>query len=212
MSRVVFLGGFGSGRTATEKVGKVLESHFEDVDAFTFTDYLRHPEETQRAAKGVTLITHSAGALSLSEQGIQAEFAYLLNPPLPRRVIGLIGRSLVKTARLYMPNVGLHSVADLAGASAFARSTTAELLNHPYANLSQLPKISSCNAVEVAHQAMDRGIGSQITWTTEDAYFKPTPLDLDNASTHSIPVKILEGEHDEVVLHPQAFLGQVLNG
>lgn len=211
MTRVVYIGGFGSGRNSAETVGNALSEHFEEVDPFTFSDFIDKPERVQKAMRGVDLVTHSAGALAIAEAGSNPNFAYLLNPPLPRSVGSLVVRTFYKTARMNTPGLGIHKLSDIPSVAIYSASSVAELGVHPFANLSNLGIISRFNAIDVAINAMSRKIPSRLAWTKNDAYFKPSQSDLARARKNHVPVGIIPGEHDEVVLRPDEFLDQLLN-
>jgi hypothetical protein len=80
MSRIVYVGGFGGGEKSAATIGNALERHFEDVDTFTLSDWVKDPGKVRRAAKGVALMTHSAGSLSLPTT--ESNYAYLLKSPI----------------------------------------------------------------------------------------------------------------------------------
>jgi hypothetical protein len=95
MSRAVYIGGFGNGRTSADKVGYALETYYDDVDPFTFSDYVKQREKIHLASHGVDLITHSAGALALEDFETLPRTAKLLCPPTQRG----IGRLMLSTVR-----------------------------------------------------------------------------------------------------------------
>ena len=211
MNRVVFVGGFSTGQSAVEKVGLALESYFQDVELFTLSSYVKNPQIVRSAAEKATLITHSAGALALQTPGVRPDQAYLLNPPLPRSIPNLLVRAAIKTARMYAPGAGIHSFDDVRTASKFMLSTYAEMATHPIANLSQLPGISSHNSIISAIAAKQAGTNVELTWTNHDMYFMPSLIELQTTACYDIPATIFAGEHDEVMLHPEPFLANVLN-
>ena len=211
MSRIVYVGGFGNGRNSAERVGNALSCQFEEVDPFTFSDFINKQATVQKAMKGVELVTHSAGALAIAEANSRPNFAHLLNPPLPRRVGGLLVRTVIKTARMNTLGQGIHHFGDLSAVANYSGSSISEFAAHPFANLGNLRRISRFNAIDVAINAKSVGMPLSLAWTRGDVYFQPTPLDLDRALTNNIPVGMFQGEHDEVVLRPEAFLAQVFN-
>ena len=211
MSRVVYVGGFGNGRNSAERVGNALSAKFEEVDPFTFSDFVNHRREVQHAMQGVELVTHSAGALAIAHANSKPSFAYLFNPPLPRTVGGLLLRTVIKTVRMNTPGQGIHHTGDVASVASYSASSVAEFAVHPVANLGNLRRISRFNAIDAAINAKSAGIPLNLAWTRSDGYFMPTPSDLDRARKNDIPVGMFQGEHDEVVLRPGAFLAQVFN-
>ena len=211
MSRVVFVGGFGNGRNSAERVGNALSRYFEDPVPFTFSDFVKNPEKVQRAMKGVELVTHSAGALAIAKASSNPNFAYLLNPPLSRSIVGLLGRTIIKTARMNTPGLGIHTFGDVPSVAGYSVSSLAELAAHPIANLGNLRRISQFNALDAAVAAKSEGIPIRLAWTQDDSYFKLGQPDLDRARENAVPIGMFEGEHDEVVLRPKAFLDQVFN-
>jgi hypothetical protein len=211
MSRVVYIGGFGNGRNSAERVGNALSKASEEVDVFTFSDFMNHPREVQRAMRGVRLVTHSAGALAIAQADSRPSFAYLLNPPLPQSIGKLLLRTVIKTARMNTPGQGIHHIGDVAAVASYSASSVAEFATHPVANFGNLRRISRFNAIDAAITVKSAGIPLSLAWTRSDAYFVPTQSDMDRAHRNDIPVGMFQGEHDEVVLRPEAFLAQVFS-
>lgn len=209
MSRVVYVGGFGNGRSSAEGVASALERHFEDVAEFTFSDYINNPEAVQKAANRAYLVTHSAGALAIANASINPTRAELLNPPLVRGVPSLLARTVLKQARMATPGVGMHTLGDAVSVAKYNASSVAELATHPLANLGNLRKVSNFDSVYAAVKAKQEGIHSRLTWTSNDVYFQPEEHDLANLRNHGLHAQMVTGEHDEVVLRPQQFIDQL---
>jgi hypothetical protein len=209
MTRAVYLGGFGMGRSSAKRVGSVLENHFEEIDVFTFSDYVRKQDEVQKAMRGVSFVAHSAGALAIADYGSVPSEALLLNPPLRRSIPSLLARTAHKQVRMNTPGIGIYAASDATAAARFTASAAAELLAHPIANLGSLKAISGFDAVEAAAEAKIADIDSRIIWTDQDSYFSPTALDLERARAQGVKVEVIGGEHDEIVLRPELFVSRV---
>lgn len=210
MSRVVYIGGFGNGQYSAERVANSLGTYYEDPVPFTFSDYVNYPELVQRASKGAHLITHSAGALALNNNRVTPERAYIFNAPLPTTVPELVWGAIKKTARMHTPGFGLHTPADITEVMHYSGSAIADIAAHPVANFGRLREISKFNGVEVANEAKWRGINTQAIWTYGDSFYQPTVDDLDFLFDVGVPSIMLEGEHDELPLRPDAVLAQIL--
>ncbi len=211
MSKVVYVGGFGNGQASAEKVASALESYYEGVESFTFSEYAHNPTKVRLATKGVDLVTHSAGALALSSAEVRPSYAHLLNPPLPRTIGHILMNTLVKTARMNTPGAAIHSMADAKASLDYSKSSLAELAAHPYRNFSNLKRIAGFNAINAASDAQFFDTPTKLVWTTNDAYFQPTLSEMSDANQQGLSVALLDGEHDEVVLHPGEFLDAALN-
>lgn len=207
MSQAVYVGGFLSGRSSAEGVRSALGSYFEDVEAFTFSDYVRNPEKVRRALKGNFAVTHSSGALALDPISTKPEQALILNPPLPTRIGRLVAKSLIIAKDILWPSAGI----TFCEVNKLLQSGGGELIAHSRANLSQVREISRFNAIETAIGMGNLGVTATLVWTIDDAFFQPTDLQKDQAAEAHVPVVVLPGVHDEVMLHPQHFIGQLLN-
>jgi len=212
MTRVVYVGGFGNGISSAERVGEALAGFYDEVDVFTFSQYARSSRDVYQAMRGVDLVTHSAGALSLGTVRARPESALLLNAPLPGSIGRLLAKTVVKTVRMHTPGVGIHKPGDVGAVARYSASSVAELATHPVANLSNLRRISQFDAVGAAIAAEADHVPTRLVWTTGDAYFSPTEEDGHRAASGNVPLMVLPGEHDEVVLRPGQFLDHVLNG
>lgn len=206
-----YIGGLNNGRRSAERVAEALErrqGNGRPVNAFTFSDWVNDPEEVEKAMRGAGVGTHSAAARAL--QGANFSSAFMLNPPLPRRIGGLIMRGVLNPGRMFIPGVGLHAPADLLASASYIASSTAELASHPIANLGQLRQISEFDAVRVATGLKSAGKDVDgIVWTDNDMFFKPSEADLDGLRVAGVPYQIVSGEHDEVVLRPDQFFEEI---
>ena len=205
MSRAVFVGGYSSGKRTVEKVGGAFQSYFEDIDPFTFSDYIKRPQKVLRAAKGVPLFTHSAGAFSLLEA--ESTSAYLINPPLPKHLSDIIFNSLVRSVQMRQSGIK----EETQKSAELARSSVIELLFHPIANIGQLPNIFRFNAIKAAIEATERGVATELIWTTGDHLYQPPEVHKNMAEWHGVPVTTLEGQHSEVTMRPEEFLAQLFS-
>lgn len=201
MAQAVFVGGFLHGRSAVKRVGLALGDYFEDVKAFTFSDFVRNPEEVRKTLAGKFAVTHSAGAMALDSIFANPEQALILNPPLPTKIGRLVAGSLVKTGRMLKPG---NEIA-FNEANRYLRSTAGEFVAHLRANFSQIKGISQFDAIKAAADMSYTGVTPTLVWTQNDAFYSPTESDMSRARDARIPVVMLPGEHDELLLHPRAF-------
>lgn len=211
MSNVVYVNGFGNGRSSTREVANALGNYYEGVEAFRFSDLTSSPDTIRKAATNADLITHSAGALALKLESMdRINSALLLGPPLPQRVSRLLYKTVVKTARMNTPGVGIKSVQDLKAVNTYSLSSVAELTANPIDNFGRLPEIARTDSVELARNIARERTPATLVWTDSDAYFQPTQSTLDIARANGImTITDLEGEHDEIVLRPEEFLENV---
>lgn len=213
MSKVVFINGFGNGRGSTRKVANALGNHYDGVEAFRFSDLTNSPDAIRKAAANADLITHSAGALALKLESMdRINSALLLGPPLPQRVSRLLYKTVVKTARMNTPGIGIHSIDDFNEANRYSLSSLAELTANPIDNFGRLSEIAKTDTVELAKNITQDRTPATLVWTTGDAYFQPTQSTLEVARANSImAIDDIDGEHDEVVLRTEAFLDEVFS-
>jgi hypothetical protein len=210
MSRVVYIGGFGNGRYSAERVASSLETYYDEPVPFTFSEYVRYPELVQRASMGADLLTHSAGALALNNYRVSPERAFIFNAPLPTTIPRLVWGAVKKTARMHTPGLGLHGSVDVPEVVHYSSSAIANIAAHTVANFGKLQEISKFDAVDAANEAKWRGIKTQVIWTTNDSFYQPTLEDHNFLYEVGIPSIMLEGEHDELPLRPDALLAQIL--
>lgn len=211
MKNVVFVNGFGNGRSSTEKVANALGSYYDGVEAFRFSDLTTSPDEIRKASAKADLITHSAGALALKLDSMdRVNSALLLGPPLSQRVSRLLYKTVVKTARMNTPGIGIHTFEDFVEANRYSQSSLGELIANPIDNFGRLSEIAKTDSVELASNVTGEGIPATLVWTTGDAYFRPTQSTLEIARANGITtISDLEGEHDEIVLRTAQFLDSV---
>ena len=219
MLRVVYIGGFSAGKASVEKVCEALSKFYEDVYPVTFSTYWRFladydaiKPELPLATKDAALITHSAGALALELSLLRPKEAYLLNPPLPRNLGRLAVGAVVKTVRMHVPGCGIRTFGELPEILRHDADSVIELVSHPADNVAALRRISRFNAIISAAVARQkRSLPVRAVWTEDDVFFKPSKLELNRAKVLKVPVTILPGEHDEVVLRPDEFLYGAFN-
>jgi hypothetical protein len=128
------------------------------------------------------------------------------DPPLSTSRLRLIGRSGIKTARMYTPGIGIHSPRDIPTISRYSRSSTAELIAHPVSNLGHLGEISRFDAVDTAIAARSSGIEVSLAYTDGDEYFRLSREQEDVANDAQVTVVRLHGIHDQLVITPEATL------
>lgn len=207
MSRAVYIGGFGNGRASMERVANALEAYYEDVDGFTFSYAMRNPERISKAVHNVAAITHSAGMMALRHTDPNTITAF--DAPVPTSKAALVGRTLVKTAHMHTPGIGIHTSRDLAAIATYDISATAEFMTHPRTNLGNLGAISRFDAVNAAIDAQETGIETCLIYTDCDEYFGLSRRQVRDAHETGVRVMTLSGIHDELVIRPADTLALV---
>ena len=113
---------------------------------------------------------------------------------------------MIKTARMHVPGVGIHSIRDLPAVNRYDLSATAELASHPKGNLGRLGQIARFNALEAAIAAQQSDIPSSLSYNDGDEYFRLTAQDEVAATAVGVNVVRIPGIHDELVVRPTATL------
>lgn len=204
MSRAVYVGSIGNGRTSAEKVATSLEVYYDDVDFFTFSEAIKDQDTVNRASAGVDLVTHGAGALLLDSPEADPNIAVLLCPPLPTTARELVASMVKKTLLMGIDGAnGLESMIEYSASSAF------EVAVSPLANISNIARVARFNSADAAYSALLRGVDSYLFWTENDQCYGRAAADVLPLLSRRLPARILPGEHDEVVLRPDQFLPQV---
>lgn len=207
MSRAVYIGGFGNGVSSAEHVMEAvkLERNHEDVDYFTFAQAMESAERISRAVQDVDVVTHSAGLIALKDT--QPRSVEAICPPLPTSIARLVGRTSFKTLRMHTPGIGITRPSDVMSVARYDISSAAEFLARPGGNLRYLGVIAHTHASRQAAAAhLDGGISVRLGWTEGDEYYKPTSDDTMLATLNDVPVAMIPGVHDELVLRPAVTL------
>ena len=209
MSRAVYVGGFGNGRSSADRVADAIAAEFgyEDVDRFTFAYAMDHSRDIRRAVQDVPVVTHSAGLMAVAGKRPSEVLAF--NAPMPASKLRLIGRSVTKTLRMHRPGIGIQSSGDILSVARYDTSATAELTRHAYGNLKRLGQIAFFNSVNAAIGATEYGINTTLVTTDGDEYFRIPTWREESASAHGVRIARLSGVHDELVLRPQQTLSQL---
>jgi len=206
MVKLVYIGGF-SGRSPRDAMCDALLETFnvDDLDAFTFAEAMKHPDEVRRALVGALAVTHSAGVLAL--RGTAPTEAHIFNPPFPRSPWALASRlTWLKTRGMFTRGYREYGAAGLGAAARFSGASVAELALHPVGNFSHLPEIAKTDGFEEATALLHGDIPAVTIHTDHDEYF---PLPPDKANVPSgLKVRELHGEHDEIILRPYDLLRQ----
>jgi len=207
MSRVLYIGGFGNGQASADKVAKALtSSHFEDADALTFSKAYSHPEVVERIARGIVVVTHSAGMMAV--RMAQPEKLHAFNPPLPTTRRQYVARTLRKSNNMHKRGRGIQTEEDIAALRQYERSSAGEFLAHPLGNLGPFLKgeISRFDAVDAAVKKQQSGVPTTLGYTDRDDYFNLPRHDELYLEDANVAVARLSGEHDELVLRPSQLL------
>lgn len=211
MSRAVFIGGLNNGKrninVVAEAIGETCD--YGTVDRFTFAQAMENPDEIARATRGVDTFTHSAGMLALVNTRPASIEAF--NPPVPRSIGHLVGKTAVKMARMHTPGIGFSNLRDTGNVALYDLSTTAELMANVGGNLKYLPAISRFSAITAALAAVDNYTKVRIHTTNGDEYFTITPIQRTALERRHIWVTEQPGIHDELVLRPTVTLHRALD-
>jgi hypothetical protein len=204
MTRAVYIGGFGNGKSSAEGVADALSPYYDDVDPFTFSSAMGNLERTRRAIHGADVFTHSAGMLAI--EGTLPSSIESFSPPLPTTQRRLIGRTATKTLRMHTAGVGIQSPADRAAVRSYERSSAAEFASHPVGNFGRLTQIAQFDAVVAALRAEYQEIPVALTYTMGDEYYQLSESEEQEVTQFGIVVNRIQGIHDELVIRPQATL------
>ena len=204
--RVVYIGGFGNGRSSAEQVASALQEYYDDVDVFTFSEAISRPNTVARAVESVDTITHSAGMLALA--GTVPERISAFGAPLPTAKALLVARTVLKTVRMHTPGIGIQRVQDITAIAGYDASAAGELVAHPGRNLGHLGQISRFDAVKaaVAARRSSSRIPTSLYYTKGDEYFQPSQAQLVAAEAGDVNVLSLPGIHDELIIRPAETL------
>lgn len=217
MTRAVYVGGFGGGNSSAERVANALENRFgyEGIDTFRFSQLYTDPDTIRKATTDkVNLVTHSAGARALlSVVAIEnLDDVLLLNPPLPQTIPSLLARTVTKTARMNTPGIGIHNLEDARAVANYSTDSLEEFARHPIGNFAQLGRVAHTSTIHLTARTVAHGTPTTAVWTQGDAYFRPTAITIAHLEANNARVITnIEGEHDEVILRPDAFLAQIPN-
>ncbi len=206
----VYIGGFGNGRSSAKRVCESIASlpDFDEtqVKGFTFSEAMKNPEELRRESKGAQyFLTHSAGFLALARAEIKPIYLEVHAAPIPSSVSKLLLRTLNKTVRMHLPGAGLQRPSDISRIIEWDASSIAEFSTHPSGNFRYLKHIAEFNAFEVFDDLKDHVDGGLIYYD-KDAYFKRDEVIRASEVYPDVPFRIIPGEHDELVLRPEACL------
>lgn len=206
MTRIVYVGGFSGGPAGDELQAALCGlANAEDIDAFTFAEAMRRPGMVHRATLGVGVYTHSAGMMALRFTNPERSCSF--NPPLPRTVLDLTTRGTArKTRGMFSRGYSEWGREGVTAALRFSAGSAAELACHPLGNFSMLGQIATTNAFDEARHLVERGVQTELVFTSHDDYFSPNPEDIAAANDTGVRVTVLDGEHDELVLRPTTFI------
>jgi hypothetical protein len=203
VNKCVFVGGFGEGPDTTTRVGQALNGYFDEVETFTLSDFVRHESKVAKAAQESTMVSHSMGAFALTREAIRPDSVILLNPPLPISwsYFSVAAPMVLLRETLRMSMNSVISLADSIG----------QIATNPRSNLWHAPDSFSFDAIQAVIDARNRlpNLRARIVWTEQDTLYQPTDQDLLRAEEASIPVTLLDGEHNEAILRPEKFFPHV---
>lgn len=214
MTRAVYVGGFGGGDKSAERVANGLERRYgyEEIDTFNFSELYTNPERIRKATtERVHFISHSAGATALDLVLLGSlESALLIGAPIRQSVPSLLAKTLTKTGRMNTPGIGIHNLRDAKAVMGYSEDTLEEFAKHPIGNFAQLGKVAHSSVINLTARTYNHGTPTTAVYTAGDAYFKPTPITIAHLEANDVrTITGVPGEHDEVILHPDAFLSQI---
>jgi hypothetical protein len=205
MRRVVYIGGFGNGKKSAESVADALTGYYDDVDEpFTFSDAMSNQDIVRKAVRGADVITHSAGLLAIV--GTNPSKIEAFGPPLPTTKLGLIGRTVIKTARMHIPGIGIQSLRDIRAVNSYDLGAATELVTNPRGNLGRLGQVARFDAVETAVAAQQSDIPTSLIYTNGDEYFSLSAQCEAIATAAGVSVTRFSGIHDELIIRPAETL------
>lgn len=213
MNRVVYIGGFGNGKSSAEGVGEALTAvcGYDDAEVFTYANAKgKERKQLRRALRGATrLVTHSAGLEAIDDS--MAPLAITaFDAPLPTSVPHLVLKTVVKTARMHAPMFDIETARDgsMKPVYAYDRSAIAEMLTHPniWNTYKQVREIARFDAIFAAADFSEAQIPTELVYATGDDYFQIDASDIECAAQEGVPLYMIEGQHDELVLRPEAVL------
>lgn len=206
-TRAVYFGGFGNGWNMAEKVEAELGERHLDAAGFTFTRSRELQDRGQLAklVKGATVYEHSAGA-TIDLHGMSPAEIVTIDGPLPTSRRHLVAATLKKTVRMHLPVLDIKSAGKMRPVWEYDASAIGELIAHPVANLSQLGRIAGFDTLDMLADASAAGIATTAVFMEDSDYFKPKFDDGIRAALGGTAFYMLEGQHDELPLHPSATL------
>lgn len=206
-NNLVFVGGFGNGKSAVEQIAEQLGKHLNvnDVMAFTLSDARRNPDELIKRMKDAKLAaSHSAGALALTRAGVKSAEHMFINAPTPTTRLHLLGSGLLIAG--HMTRDALRDP-ELRGPTAkFNLSYGGELVSHLISNLWPLinGEIPEFNSRAVFGAMSEEGVKVTDIQTIGDEYF---PSDSDSVGKLWTPQGVetitVEGGHNRVLVDPR---------
>jgi hypothetical protein len=210
MSELLYIGGLNGGKSVTEHTRDIVGAGYANADYFTFAQAMEYPDRVAKAAKGKDVVTHSSGFMAIPEIGEISRIGGF-NAPLPRSRQHLFRHTASKTMQMHEPMYGLEP----RDVHRYERSSVAETIAHPFANLGRIGAIAGFNAIEKAASAVQAGIPVDLAYTAHDHYYWPSAEQIQEADIAGIGLRILSGTsgiHDALLVDTQktwqAFLDQ----
>lgn len=214
MKRAVIVGGFAEHRAQLEPVGHaVCELGLaDDADVFTFLDAMNSDGEVERALRGQTALTHSAGIMAV-QNGSSPEELHVYNGPEPRTALGLVFSAMRKTVN--------HQIKVFTGPDRLVHASTiaansVELAAHFPDNLRALHEIKKFSTSKrVGEIASSGATWVQVIVSAKDEFFNPGKhiLSMTNTIINTgkiIGGHVIDGGHDELLVRPHATIIQTL--
>ena len=213
---IVYLGGFGAGRSSVELTAEQLARSVGalDYDAYTFNDRRRRLARIVVSINNADFIgTHSAGAIVAAQaeeasthRSLRRRFA-LVNAPVPTSPTRLIIASPAITANMAVD--ALRHPRTMLPTVLFGASYTAEMLAHPFSNLravlgeeGEIPKFNSNEAAEYLNR---RSSGVLVVDTEEDEYFERPRTDVEHLGHVGVKHLMLPGHHNRFPVDVEAM-------
>jgi hypothetical protein len=211
MNNLVFVGGFGAGKSQAEKCGVALANKInaDDVQSFTFSQSRRDPRLVEHYLKRAnTAGSHSAGALKLSEIAGLEEY-FFINAPLPRtrRHILLQGGKIA----VNMMRDAIEDRKLLEPSFAFVAGYTADISLHPVSNFKPLisGEISAFDSSMVLPELANANSRVHDIRTLHDEYFDPSIQEIANFEASQVDSITLIGNHNRFLVDTHVMIEEV---
>lgn len=210
MNRAVVIGGFAEHRTQLEPVADAAceLGLADDADVFTYLDAMNSDGEVERALRGQTAITHSAGIMAIQNGSSPGEL-HTYNGPEPRTALGLAFSALRKTLN--------HQIKTFTGPDRVAHATAnaanaLELASHLPNNLKAMHEIKKFSTVKrLGEIATSDSTWIQMIISTKDEFFKPESYGPQSELyAQRILPQLIEGGHDELLIRPHDTITQTV--
>lgn len=207
MKSIIFIGGVGSNPRQARLVGRDLELFYgQPVETLSFREARQSPDRVAQLVNDAFVITHSAGMLVL--ENTSPRRAIIIAPPIGTHSIVLAGRMVNKTITLFKSAKDIEDrqkrIRDYHGAA------LREHIQYPSYNSGAIRKIGRFNTIQAGIDLVHSGADVTFGVMTRDALFPSLSMErLQAAKDEGAHIRIITGEHDELLLDVQAVMRAV---